>query len=135
MYCGKCGAGIAAGDDFCGKCGQRVGAPVAPAATVLREKSEGAAAVLSLLWSGLGQIYVGRIARGIGIMLAYFVIGFIGGGFIILGAIAGGSGGVLIALLLIVVAALALLVWSVFDAYNLAKKYNDHLRATGKRPW
>jgi len=143
MYCRKCGAEIAADNDFCGKCGQRVaGSGTAearrmerPQTVVLREKSEGAAAVLSLLWSGLGQIYVGRIARGLGIMLAYFLIWFVGIWFIVLGAMAGGTGGVLVVLLLIVVVTLALLVWSVFDAYNLAKEFNDRLRATGTRPW
>jgi len=30
---------------------------------------------------------------------------------------------------------LALRIWNTYDAYKLAKEYNDHLRSHGKRPW
>jgi len=43
--------------------------PYVPPVPTVSTKNEGLAAVLSVLWSGLGQIYVGRIGRGIGIMV------------------------------------------------------------------
>jgi TM2 domain-containing membrane protein YozV len=138
MYCGKCGNQLEAGDSFCGKCGQNVGnvagGPAAPT-VVVREKSEGAAAALSLLWSGLGQVYVGRIARGLGIMLAGFLLAFLGLFFIVGGAVVGGAAGLGVGAIIYMVLLLAFWVWNVFDAYKLAKEYNDHLRATGNRPW
>ena len=45
-------------------------------------KSSGAAIVLSLLWTGLGQLYAGRIGRGLGLMIAtpfVWSIGFLSG--------------------------------------------------------
>jgi len=130
MYCGKCGAEIGVGHDYCGKCGHKVGG--APEqrpgynTVVVREKSEGGAAVLSLLWPGLGQIYAGKIARGLCIMLASIVL------IVFLFLL------IIVSFLFIFIAAigsLAFWIWNVFDAYNLSKEYNSHLRATGNRPW
>jgi len=127
VYCVKCGAEIELGNDFCGKCGHKVGsAPQRPNTVVMREKSEGGAAVLSLLWGGLGQIYVGKIARGLGIMLVCVLLSMLS---ILL---------LFVSFILIIFMALimlAFLIWNIFDAYNLAKEYNNHLMTTGNRPW
>jgi len=86
-----------------------------------RDKSEGIAAVLSLLWPGLGQIYVSRIGRGLGIMVLGFVIAFL--------AI------LFFWLIFPLILPLVYWIWNIFDAHKLAKEYNTFLEATGKRPW
>ncbi|MGA2885223.1 MAG: zinc-ribbon domain and TM2 domain-containing protein [Halobacteriota archaeon] len=70
-------------------------------------KNPGVAAVLSFFWAGLGQIYNGQLAKGIGfivlyafcVLLIFAVIGFI----------------------------LVPIVWiiGIWDAYNTAKQYNE----------
>ena len=109
------------GQQFCDKCGTKVGATgnAAQQNTVyVREKSEGVAAVLSFLWAGLGQIYVGKIGRGIAIMLVGFLIAVLG---------------FLTFFLLILIP--IFWIWNIYDAYKLARTYNGHLRSTGNRPW
>jgi TM2 domain-containing membrane protein YozV len=137
MYCSKCGNEIALGDDYCSKCGQRSGNSGGYRSQGIceRGKSEGGAAVLSLLWGGLGQIYVGRIARGLGIMLAYFLIGIGCWAFLVGAAISGSFAGLVFIGFVMTIVLIVLLIWNVFDAYNLAKQYNDSLRSTGNRPW
>ncbi len=76
-------------------------------------KNPGVAAVLSFLWAGLGQIYNGEIGKGIAIMivqainllLAFFFIGIVTG--------------------------LGVLVWAVFDAYQVAERHNVALASGG----
>ena len=77
---------------------------------ILKEKDAGIAAVLSLIIPGLGQMYIGKIGRGVLILLFTALLSMILVGFIIW-------------------------IWNIFDAYNLAKKYNETLRATGRKPW
>ena len=155
MYCIKCGNTLDDGQMFCGRCGHKAGEPVnVPNQTYSpqvfrREKSEGGAAVLSLLWGGLGQIYVGRIGRGLGIMAAYFFLVIFGYAMIV----ASGhwvyshsdfwydyyyytySGPLLILGVLFLLACFVLMIWNIFDAYKQAKQYNASLRATGNSPW
>ena len=131
MYCNKCGNMVEDNQQFCSKCGNRVdvagGAPQAAPQQVqqpqqvvyAREKSEGLAAVLSLIWLGLGQIYDGKIGRGLGIMVVGIILVFV---FWFL-------------LWLIVIVMFIFWIWNIFDAYKLAKQYNDQLRSTGNRPW
>ncbi|MCL2890776.1 MAG: hypothetical protein FWF40_02650 [Methanomassiliicoccaceae archaeon] len=127
MYCGKCGNDVG-NEAFCSKCGNRTDGSQqyhAPNVVYVHEKSEGVAAVLSVLWAGLGQIYVGRIGRGLAIMLAAFMIAFlsiIAIWFLPVLFIAG-------------ILALVFWIWNVYDAYKLAQQYNSSFKATGNRPW
>jgi TM2 domain-containing membrane protein YozV len=90
----------------------------------LRLKSTTIAAVLSLLLAGTGQIYTGRTARGLGIMALLALIGF-----------AGYSVYSLLGLLLVIPYILGIFAWQVYDAYNLAKKYNEYTRTYTRPPW
>jgi TM2 domain-containing membrane protein YozV len=126
MYCSKCGVELNDGQAYCGKCGIKTGSP--QYVVNAREKSSGVAAVLSFLWAGLGQLYVGKIAFGLVLLLLYpFVLVF--GAIVLVFAL--GIFGILIFLVLW----LAIWIWNVFNAYNLANEYNDFLRANGRRPW
>lgn len=70
-------------------------------------KNPGVAAVLSFFWAGLGQIYNGQLAKGLGFIVLYlFCVLLI---FVAIGLI------------------LVPIVWIVgmWDAYNTAKQYNE----------
>jgi TM2 domain-containing membrane protein YozV len=158
MYCEKCGDRLDDGQQFCGKCGQRSGERAEEIRNTQytqytqmtgREKSEGGAAVLSFLWAGVGQIYVGRIGRGLGIILAYILLMIVGIASIISSQRLEYSysdywydyynyvydGPMLMVGLLFILICFVLLIWNVFDAYKLAKTYNASLRSTGNPPW
>ena len=89
------------------------------AKVVYGTKSEGLAAVLSFLWVGLGQIYCGRIGRGLLMMVIQAIL--VGITFL--------SFGVLFFIPVIFA------IWNIYDAYKLAKKYNAALMSSGKPPW
>jgi TM2 domain-containing membrane protein YozV len=153
--CRKCNNNLDLGQDFCDKCGHKAGEAVNASnqtyssQIIRREKSEGGAAILSFLWGGIGQIYVGRIGRGLGIIAAYVVLMVVG-----IASIMGSrtlvyshsdwwydyfyysyEGPLLILGVLLILACFVLLIWNVFDAYNLAKQYNTAIRQTGNPPW
>ena len=123
-YCPKCGTQIDQNDVYCSSCGmlltQQPTQPSAPSYVpsrpIVSTKNEGAAAVLSFLWSGLGQIYVGRIGRGLAIIL---------GGVLLL----------FVSWVLLWIPQVLYWIWNIYDAYNLAKKYNQELMRTGQPPW
>jgi len=142
MYCKNCGNQLNDGQAFCDKCGYQVGGAGeerkqgGPQYIYVREKSEGIAAVLSFFFVGLGQIYVGKLARGILLMLAYMTIisvAFIVVFFVIVAV--ENFGGVIVAMVVIVAIGLAIEIWNIFDAYKLAKEYNEYVRTHGDRPW
>jgi TM2 domain-containing membrane protein YozV len=109
------------------------GYPISPA------KDPGIAAILALLAGfiglmGMGHIYVGKITRGLiilvaGLALWALVIASSFAAIITLG------GAFWLLILVFIIAALGLLVWQAYDAYNLAKQYNTVLRQTGRPPW
>jgi TM2 domain-containing membrane protein YozV len=94
----------------------------------VRDKSAGVAAVLSALWAGLGQLYVGRIGRGLCLVFLYPVLLLMA---LVVLIIALG----LIGLLPVAILSITFWVWNIYDAYGLANQYNDALMSTGKRPW
>jgi hypothetical protein len=102
-------------------------------------KDPGIAAILALLAGfvglmGMGHIYIGRFARGLIILVAGLVLWslVIGTSFIAIIAL---GGALWLLSLVFIFAALGLLVWQAYDAYNLAKQYNTVLRQTGRAPW
>lgn len=104
MYCPHCGSVISKEAEICPKCGVRV--KQAPPAYTEQKKNPGIAAVLSVVFVGLGQIYNGQIGKGIL--------------FIILGI-------VFLALIIVLVGfILAPVFWiyNIYDAYSTAKKIN-----------
>ncbi|MEX2192611.1 MAG: hypothetical protein WD717_04455 [Nitrosarchaeum sp.] len=86
---------------------------------MLNSKSEAIAIVLSILIIGVGQMYMGKIGRGVGIL--------IGGIFLaVIGVMTLGVGFIIFIILFI---------WQIIDAYNLCKKYNNYLSQNGRPPW
>ena len=89
----------------------------------------GTAAVLSFIFNGLGQIYNGQIKKGLFVIflstlsLLIFILGAISIGFWMFGKVISStqviSGFILFCLGLIFICILG--IWSIFDAYNVAK--------------
>ncbi|MCL2296495.1 MAG: hypothetical protein FWC29_05405 [Methanomassiliicoccaceae archaeon] len=95
---------------------------------------------------GIGQIYVGKAARGIVILLGGFgivalsYVVFIS--YLILGVSWVGEGddgtflgGLIVVAIVVIIIHFSYFIWQAFDAHKLAKKYNEELYRTGRPPW
>ena len=87
-------------------------------------KNEGTGLILSIVLGifglcGIGQIYAGRVGRGIGIMIGVWIL-------VAIGIATMGIG---------LIAVLAVFIWQIFDTKKLCKKYNDFLASNGSPPW
>ena len=159
-YCTKCGKQMPDDSRYCPHCGAPSAGPVgypprpdtqppyqapnqAPnsGVMVVHDKSEGLAAVLSFLIPGLGQIYVGKIGRGIafligGVVLAMFIwVPFLLPMMAVDPESAAGGTVALASLILPIIILLAYYVYCIYDAYNLAKQYNEYLLTNNRKPW
>lgn len=103
-------------------------------------KSPGTAALIAFFGAifglpGIGHIYVGRVGRGIAILLSGFTL-YIMSFIVFFGSVLGGAlagaraglsfvqiGGSLA--MVLVLAYLGLLIWQIFNARSCAKKHND----------
>lgn len=83
------------------------------------QKSEALAIVLSFLIAGVGQMYLGKVGRGVGILFGVIILA-------VMGIVTVGIGYIL---------AIILVIWQIIDAYNLCKKYNHYLLQNGTPPW
>lgn len=126
MYCIKCGEKLEDDASFCGSCGTPTTTTDNPRKVYVTERNVGLTVLLGLIWMGAGHLYVGQIQKGIMIMLGAIVLVVIAWFALLFVAILG------IVLALLVAAGY---IWSIFDAYNLAKEYNSELLRTGNPPW
>lgn len=102
-YCHNCSTEIDKRAVICPSCGvQQVG-------VTLSSKNEGLAAVLSFFITGAGQIYNGRIGKGILLFIA-MVISWL-----------------LCSIVIGVPMLIIIWIYGIFDAYNEAKKINAQL--------
>jgi len=127
-FCPRCGKEVTEEMNICPYCGNPLKPiptqpqPPAPAPTmVYGAKNPGLAALLSII-PGLGQLYDGRIARGLIFLFLGIPVATI------LAAIFFWT---IVALFL----PLIFWIWNIFDAYNLAVQYNRLLAQTGRPPW
>ncbi len=117
-YCSNCGALIDEKAEICPKCGVRVSEPpISRISTIPEKRSAALAVVLSFFIAGLGQMYCGKVARGVGILVLSILM------FLIFGFAAGSnpnsSDAAFLFLLWILV-----YIWNIYDAYKLAGKIN-----------
>ncbi|MFZ3060731.1 MAG: DUF6677 family protein [Candidatus Methanoperedens sp.] len=117
-YCSNCGALIDEKAEICPKCGVRVSEPpISRISTIPEKKSVALAVVLSFFIPGLGQMYCGKAARGVGILvlsiLMFFIFGFAAG------SNPNSSDAAFLFLLWILV-----YIWNIYDAYKIAGKIN-----------
>jgi TM2 domain-containing membrane protein YozV len=82
-------------------------------------KSPALAAILSLLIPGLGQMYAGRIGKGIGILLFMGILAIVS--FILSFVVVGIFGWIVYFIVW---------VWNIFDAYSLASRAGAPTQAT-----
>lgn len=116
-------------------------------------KSPGTAALIAFIGGifalpGIGHIYVGKVGKGIGILVLGLIL-YVGTvlmtvsvGFLAsleqtnsesVNASAGiGAIGIM---LVLSVAYIVLFIWQIFNARKLAKKFNEGVKTTGKEPW
>jgi hypothetical protein len=160
-FCRKCGKEIETDARFCKFCGaNQLVAPIqptvppTPSPTIgLETKNSGLAAILALilgffgLW-GVGHIYVGKITKGIVlIILGVFIGGVIGRfvGFGFLGSIFVGISdpyyfrytpvAAIVGIIMWFAITIGCWLWQVYDAYKLAKYYNQYVQQNRRAPW
>ena len=129
MYCRMCGEQLPADAAIYEKCGHVIekGVKNQPNAIGYMKplKSKGIAAVLSAIFMGLGHIYTGKIVKGV--VLAVIEAFCLSQEFVfVLALLAGDLTTTMWAAYLGITAVFIVLwVWQVFDAYKLAKNYNN----------
>lgn len=129
MHCRMCGEQLPAGATICEKCGHVIEKEIKNQPNAIGYmkplKSKGIAAVLSTIFMGLGQIYTGKIAKGV--VLAVIEAFCLSQEFTFSLALLDGNLTLTMwaAYLGITVVFIVLWIWQIFDAYKLAKNYND----------
>ena len=124
-FCSSCGAALIGKSTTCMKCGYTKTKynPMTPPQGALY-KNEGTGLILSIVLglfclNGIGQIYAGKVGRGIGIMIGSWVL-------IVVGVLTMGIG---------LIAYLAIFIWQIFDTKNLCREYNEFVSQNGRPPW
>jgi hypothetical protein len=87
-------------------------------------KSSGLAAVLSFFWSGLGQVYLGKMGIGIALMLAQPVMLFFGCTLTMRGVFFQTSDAFVLGLIFLIIA-LAMWIFGMTNAYRTAERMNQ----------
>jgi len=92
-------------------------------------KSEGTTLVLAIvcgliIFQGIGQMYVGKIGRGIGVLILGLFLVVIG-----LATVWFGVGAIFL------IGYFILFIWQIFDARKLCREYNDYVSRNGRPPW
>ena len=105
-YCTNCASQIDQNAEICPDCGVRQPGSATYQQPVHQQKNPELAAVLSLIFVGLGQVYNGEIVKG----LILFVVGAIAGVTILIG----------IGIILVPI----VWIYAIYDAYTTAKKIN-----------
>lgn len=139
-FCSKCGSKIQDLTNFCPKCGAQINPqnnpkpsgseqsiPAQPNTRMQRPpewKSEGTTLVLTIAlgifgFGGIGHIYLGKILRGIVILIV---------GIILLGIAIASMG---IGLIILIPFA----IWVILDARKLCREYNEYYEENGRPPW
>ena len=138
-YCSNCGTRVD-GAKFCPNCGHEQGTPVqSPNRNIVyTEKSVGLAVLLNFIIVGAGQMYVGKVGRGLGFLLLGIVFPVIMAPFwFLMGSAteASDASGFLLAMMLVLILMLAYIAFVIYDGYVLAKDYNEYLNQNGRPPW
>ena len=124
-FCSSCGAALIGKSTTCMKCGYTKTKynPMTPPQGALY-KNEGTGLILSIVLglfclNGIGQIYAGKVGRGIGIMIGSWVL-------IVVGVLTFGIG---------LIAYLAIFIWQIFDTKKLCREFNEYVSKNGRPPW
>ena len=122
-FCSSCGAALIGKSTTCMKCGYAK-TKYNPMAAGAQYKNEGTGLILSIILGlfticGIGQIYAGKVGKGIGILILGWVL-------IVVGVLTMGIG---------LIAYLAIFIWQIFDTKKLCREYNEYFSQNGRPPW
>jgi hypothetical protein len=143
-FCSNCGSVVNSVAQFCSKCGTSLNSDAGTSEQSKEThnvetpkkyergpewKSESTTLILSIVLGligiqGIGHIYVGKLGKGIGILIVsviLFVVGIVTIGF--------GVGAIFLIIYLI------MFFWQIFNSRTLCRQYNDSLEKNGTRPW
>ena len=160
-FCSNCGEKLDADKDGaeCPKCHsalhQHSEHTESPSRIVeqLPYKSPGTAALIAFIGGifalpGIGHIYVGKVGRGIGILILGLIlyaltllmitsVGFLASLEQTTSTSPNNSAGIgaIGIMLFSSVAYIVLFIWQIFSARKLAKKFNEEVKTTGREPW
>lgn len=138
VFCRNCGRQFSMEEaTYCPFCGrqqqqqQPIQSNINTIVTSLK-KNPGAAVLIALIagifgFQGIGHLYLGKVAYGIGLLLIGWTIGI----FAVLSLI---GGGISMAVFLGIVS-FAFWIWQAHNANKLAKYYNEYLIQKGVTPW
>jgi hypothetical protein len=155
-FCSNCGKTLDLNKEIkkCSKCGNDFQQQVRSIynksiVDQLPYKSPGTAALIAFIggifaFLGLGHIFVGKIGRGVGllisgiiiyVLLIIMIISF--PSFLILASDESSLGiGIILMVFVLGITYFVLWIWQLFNARKLAKKFNESVRTTGgKEPW
>ena len=124
-FCSSCGAALIGKSTTCMKCGYTKTKynPMTPPQGALY-KNEGTALILSIILGilgicGIGQIYAGKVGRGVAMLIVGIIV-------LIIGFATMGIG---------LIAYLGFFIWQIFDTKNLCREYNEYFSQNGRPPW
>jgi TM2 domain-containing membrane protein YozV len=138
IKCPKCGNVFPDNSRFCGICGTPLYGQAPPIYTQrVDDKEPFLAIIFSVILAGLGQMYCGKIARGL-VILAISIIPSV---FILAFMTIGGMTtyddfmGILLSIVVVLVLYLIFWVWQIYDAYKLSLKWNEEVARNHVKPW
>ena len=145
-FCDNCGHELRPTAKFCGSCGNQTTEIETPSQDTNRSyaepspkqnvntgkvlqrpiewKSMGVTIVLTVVlgifgFGGIGHLYLGKIIKGIVILIVGIIL-------LVITIFTMGIG---------LIALIPYAIWVVYDSYKLCKRYNDDLEQTGRPPW
>ena len=135
-YCSRCGSPAKDGAQFCDQCGAPLGGgfqsyiygnQATVSYTYRKDEKEAIlAVVLSVLIPGLGQMYCGKVGRGIGILLLLGLLSFVSliPLFFIMDPVDFDFAGFFALNVVVSVIVFIIYIWQIYDAYRCAEDHN-----------
>lgn len=143
-FCGKCGNKLKEQTNFCPKCGSFLSSNEKQSESTKNIphnnpqikyqrgpewKSESTTLILSIILGiigiqGVGHIYVGKVGKGIGILIVSIIMFAVG-----ILTVGIGIGAIFLIIYII------MFFWQINNSRVLCKEYNDYLEKNGNTPW
>jgi TM2 domain-containing membrane protein YozV len=127
VFCRHCGKNLQVDNvgfcPFCGAAQKNTNSDTKIRQSLNQPKSSGKTLVIALLagvvfFNGIGHLYIGKIRRGIIILVIGWILGIL-----------------TILFIPFVIVSIVFNLWQGYNAYKLAEYYNDYLNINGKAPW
>lgn len=147
MFCQNCGKELDHDARYCKHCGFATslgerpgfGGPASngyTASVMMNKKSDALAIILSIIFPGLGHLYLGKISAGVGFLAVQAIMYVVA---VMSFALAANLNSppywMFIVIVVIGLVAFMVLVYAVIDSYKVCQEYNALLAETGQPPW